>query len=152
MEHASMVHALDEIRGVLKPNGALIDLRPVEDNWQVEVGSSAGYQISTGSTYQAAGRLSDLPAALEDDEAAFKAMREAESNGWYVKEKEQEFDFFYYWDTPSEMKEFMESEWEDFEKLEESVYRKAGSLWVSAGGEARMRVRIKMLITGWKKL
>lgn len=120
-----MAHALDEIRRVLKPNGILLDLRPVQDNWSVEVVSSAGWQ--------AAGRLSDLPAALEDDEAAFQAMREAESNGWFVKEKEEEFDFFYYWDTPSEMKEFMENEWEDFEKLEEDVYRKTSSLWVSAG-------------------
>lgn len=144
MEHASMVHALDEIRRTLKPSGVLLDLRPVEDNWQVEVVSSAGWQ--------AAGRLSDLPAAVEDDEAAFHAMREAESNGWYIKEKEKEFDFFYYWDTPSEMKEFMESEWENFEKLEESVYRKTSSLWVSAGGDARVRVRVKMLITLWNKL
>lgn len=144
MEHAGMVHALDEIRRTLKPNGVLLDLRPVEDNWQVEVVSSTGWQ--------AAGRLSDLPAAVEDDEAAFHAMREAESNGWYVREKEKEFDFFYYWDTPSEMKEFMESEWEDFEKLEESVYRKTSSLWVSAGGDARVRVRVKMLITLWNKL
>lgn len=139
-----MVHALDEIRRTLKPNGVLLDLRPVEDNWQVEVVSSTGWQ--------AAGRLSDLPAAVEDDEAAFHAMREAESNGWYVREKEKEFDFFYYWDTPSEMKEFMESEWDDFEKLEESVYRKTSSLWVSAGGDARVRVRVKMLITLWNKL
>lgn len=144
MEHAGMVHALDEIRRTLKPSGVLLDLRPVEDNWQVEVVSSAGWQ--------AAGRLSDLPAAVEDDEAAFHAMREAESNGWYIKEKEKEFDFFYYWDTPSEMKEFMESEWEDFEKLEEGVYRKTSSLWVSAGGDARVRVRVKMLITLWNKL
>lgn len=119
-------------------------MRPVEDNWQVEVVSSTGWQ--------AAGRLSDLPAAVEDDEAAFHAMREAESNGWYVREKEKEFDFFYYWDTPSEMKEFMESEWDDFEKLEESVYRKTSSLWVSAGGDARVRVRVKMFITLWNKL
>lgn len=139
-----MVHALDEIRRTLKPNGVLLDLRPVEDNWQVEVVSSTGWQT--------AGRLSDLPAAVEDDEAAFHAMQEAESNGWYVREKEKEFDFFYYWDTPSEMKEFMESEWEDFEKLEENVYRKTSSLWVSAGGDARVRVRVKMLITLWNKL
>lgn len=144
MEHAGMVHALDEIRRTLKPNGVLLDLRPVEDNWQVEVVSSTGWQT--------AGRLSDLPAAVEDDEAAFHAMREAESNGWYVRKKEKEFDFFYYWDTPSEMKEFMESEWEDFEKLEENVYRKTSSLWVSAGGDARVRVRVKMLITLWNKL
>lgn len=143
MKHESMVHALDEIRRTLKPNGILIDLRPVESNWSVEVFSSAGYQ--------AAGRLSDLPAAVADDEAAFKAMREAESNGWYIKKEEEEFAFFYYWDTPSEMKEFMENEWEDFEKMEESVYKKASSLWASANADACMRVRVTMLITKWER-
>ncbi|MEK6751177.1 MAG: hypothetical protein AABZ00_02840, partial [Chloroflexota bacterium] len=56
---------------------------------------------------------------------------------------------FYYWDTPSEMKKFMEDEWEDFEKLEEDVYKKTGSLWASANADARVRVRVKMLITKW---
>lgn len=140
-----MVHALDEIRRTLKSKGTLIDLRPVEENWRVEV-------VSTGSTCQAAGRLSDQPVGVADDEAAFQAMREAEANGWYVKENEEAFDFFYYWDTPSEMKEFMENEWEDFEKLEERVYRKTSSLWVSAGAEARVRVRVKMLVTCWKRI
>ncbi len=138
-----MVHALDEIRRTLKPNGILIDLRPVESNWSVEVVSSAGWQ--------AAGRLSDLPTAVEDDEAAFNAMRAAESNGWYSKKEEKEFAFFYYWDTPSEMKEFMEDEWEDFEKLEESVYKKTSSMWASANADARVRVRVNMLITKWEK-
>ncbi len=138
-----MVHALDEIRRTLKPNGILIDLRPVESNWSVEVVSSAGWQVS--------GRLSDLPAALADDEAAFNAMRAAESNGWYSKKEEKEFAFFYYWDTPSEMKEFMEDEWEDFEKLEEDVYKKTSSLWASSNADARVRVRVNMLITKWEK-
>lgn len=143
MQHESMVHALDEIRRVLKPNGILIDLRPVESNWSVEVVSSAGWQVS--------GRLSDLPAAVADDEAAFKAMRAAESKGWYSKKEEKEFAFFYYWDTPSEMKEFMEDEWEDFEKLEDAVYKKTSSLWASSNADARVRVRVNMLITKWKK-
>ena len=138
-----MVHALDEIRRTLKPNGILIDLRPVESNWSVEVVSSAGWQ--------AAGRLSDLPTAVEDDEAAFNAMRAAESNGWYSKKEEKEFAFFYYWDTPSEMKEFMEDEWEDFEKLEEDVYKKTSSLWALSNADARVRVRVNMLITKWQK-
>ncbi len=138
-----MVHALDEIRRTLKPNGILIDLRPVESNWSVEIVSSVGWQ--------AAGRLSDMPAAVEDDEAAFNAMRAAESNGWYSKKEEKEFAFFYYWDTPSEMKEFMEEEWEEFEKMEEDVYQKASSLWASANADARVRVRVNMLITIWVK-
>ena len=139
-----MVHALDEIRRTLKANGILIDLRPVESNWSVEVSSLAGYQL--------AGRLNDMPMGLADDEAAFKAMREVESRRWYIKEKEEEFAFFYYWDTPSEMKEFMETEWDSFEKMEDDVYQKTKSLWSQANADARVRVRVKMLITRWKKL
>ena len=139
-----MVHALDEIRRTLKPNGILIDLRAVEEKWPVEVVSLAGWQ--------AAGRLTDLPAAVADDEAAFNAMREVESRRWYIKEKEQEFSYFYYWDTPSEMKEFMDEEWEGFEKMEESVFRAVKSAWTLANADARVRMRVKMLITRWRKV
>jgi hypothetical protein len=50
------------------------------------------------------------------------------------------------------MKEFMEDEWEGFEKLEESVYQSAQSAWAVANADARVQVRVKMLITRWKKL
>ena len=138
-----MVHALGEIRRTLKSNGILIDLRPMSSNWSVEVASSTGYQL--------AGRLNAMPEGLADDEAAFKAVREVESRRWFVKEKEEEFAFFYYWDTPSEMKEFIETEWDNFEKLEEHVFQETKSLWVSANADARIRVRVKMLITRWGK-
>lgn len=142
MEHASMVHALDEIRRTLKPNGLLIDLRPVEDNWTVEIPSSSGLQI--------AGRLTDMSIGIADDAAAFAAMKDVESRGWFVREREEEFAFFYYWNTPSEMKEWIDEEWDDFEKIEEDAYRKTQSLWASANADARVRVRVKMLITRWK--
>jgi hypothetical protein len=92
-----------------------------------------------------------MPIGLADDAAAFKAMKEVESRRWYIKDKEEEFAFFYYWDTPSEMKEFMETEWEDFEKMEENIYRTAQSLWSQANADAQVRVRVKMLITRWEK-
>jgi len=142
MEHASMVHALGEIHRTLKPGGILIDLRPVEDNWAVEVHSATGLQI--------VGYLTDMPIGKADDEAAFAAMRDVESRGWFLSERSEEFAFFYYWDTPSEMKEWIDLEWEDFEKIEEDVYRKTQSLWSSANADARVRVRVKMLITRWK--
>ena len=139
-----MVHALDEIHRTLKPNGILIDLRPVSENWTVEIHASSGSPV--------AGYLVDTPEARADDEAAFAAMRDVEGRGWFVREEEQEFAYFYYWDTPSEMKEFLETEWEDFEKIEEDVYRKAQALWAIANADARVRVRVKMLITRWKVL
>ena len=49
------------------------------------------------------------------------------------------------------MKQFMEDEWEDFEKMEEHVYQKASSMWASANADARLRVRVNMLITLWEK-
>jgi len=138
-----MVHALDEIKRTLKPNGILIDLRPVEDNWPVEVASQQEVRI--------AGRLTDMPIGKADDEAAFHAMRDVESRGWYTKEREEEFAFFYYWDMPSEMKEFIDTEWGDFEKMEENIYRATQSLWSRANADAKVRVRVKMLITRWRK-
>lgn len=138
-----MVHALDEIRRTLKPQGVLIDLRPVEDHWAVEVASSREFQV--------VGYLTDMPMGVADDAAAFHAMAEVESLGWFVKEREEEFGFFYYWDTPSEMKEYMEQEWEDFEKLEDDVFQKSKSMWASANADARLRIRVKMLITRWAK-
>lgn len=143
MEHASMVHALAEIRRVLQPDGVLIDLRLLEARWPVEVASAA-------STVEV-GRLTDLPIAVADDEAATRAMQEAESHGWFVREREEIFSYVYSWDRPSEMKEFMEDEWEGIEKLEESVYQSAQSAWAVANADARVQVRVKMLITRWKK-
>ena len=139
-----MVHALNEIHRTLKPNGILLDLRPLEDSWSVEISSGAGGQAS--------GRLSDLPQGIADDAAANQAMREVEARGWFIQKKLEEFSYFYYWDTPSEMKEFMEEEWEDFEKLEEDVYRKTAALWASASADARVRVRVKMHVAVWNKL
>ncbi len=144
-----MVHALDEIHRTLKPNGILIDIRPVEENWPVEVVSTSSTQGNASTGYQVAGRLTDVPIAVADDEAAFHAMRDVESRRWYIKEKEEEFAFFYYWDTPSEMKEFMDEEWEGLEKMDADVFSAVKSAWTIANADARVRVRVKMLITKW---
>lgn len=139
-----MVHALSEIRRVLKPGGSLLDLRPLEDSWSVEVVSGAGYQVS--------GRLSDMPRGVADDAAANQAMKEVEARRWFIQKTKEEFPYFYYWDTPSEMKDFMEREWENFEKLDEAVYRNTSSLWASANADARVRVRVKMHAAVWNKI
>jgi SAM-dependent methyltransferase len=138
-----MVHALQELRRVLVPGGILIDLRPIADGWPVEVASQAGIQT--------AGQVTDLPEGLGDDAAANAAMAEAERAGWFGRQREETFPFYYSWDTPREMQAYVEEEWTDFIKVEPAVWSAVRSLWSVAEAEARVRVRLKMLITRWVK-
>src|SRR5258707_450223 len=101
-----MVHALEEIQRVLVPNGILIDLRPLADNWRVEVVSLREVKRT--------GRVEDLPEQTNGDLAANEAMKEVEKRGWFKREQDELFPFIYSWDTPSEMEEFVKEDWADF--------------------------------------
>jgi hypothetical protein len=139
-----MVHALDEIRRVLAPNGILIDLRPVGDRWRVEV-------VSARETRQT-GTMTDLPSGVEDDHAANQSMAEGERKGWFARESETFFPIHYIWDTASEMEEWIDTEWEDFVSLEQETRRATRSAWALGDADSRVRVEVKVLITRWKKL
>jgi hypothetical protein len=137
-----MVHALNEIHRVLVPNGILLDLRPLLDNWHVEVASSREVRET--------GRVQDYPLGLADDEAANKAMAEAESNGWFKREEGTFFPLHYSWDSASEIEEWIHDEWEDFIGLDEETKRATRSAWALGDADSRVRVRVKMLLTRWK--
>ena len=137
-----MVHALSEIRRVLVPDGVMIDLRPLQDRWQIEVASGRGIRES--------GRVQDLPGLLADDEAANRAMAQAAANGWFSREREENFPYYYSWDTPSEMEEWVEAEWQDFVALDEDAKRATRSVWSLSDADARVQITVKMLITRWR--
>jgi hypothetical protein len=144
MEHASMVHALGEIRRVLVPGGVLLDLRPMEERWPIEI-------VWNGGSKEAA-RLAVLPGYQEDEQAADRAMAEAESLGWYGREEHALVPYRYYWDTPSEMKEAIEEEWEEPDKLEAKAYRAVQGAWAVANADARVCVNMALSFTRWRKL
>ncbi len=100
---------------------------------------------------QIAGRLNGLPGDMGDDEAAFKAMDEVKSRGWFISKKEDSFPYFYYWDTPSEMKEVLDKDWDGANTLDIDVYQKTSSIWASANADARVRVRVTIQIARWEK-
>jgi hypothetical protein len=139
-----MVYALDEIRRVLVPGGSLIDIRPLAERWNVEVISARGSQ--------ATGRVEDLPEQVNADTASNEAMREVESRRWFQREQEEFFPFFYSWDTPSEMEEFIAEDWSDFIGLSEEAKKATRAAWAISDADSRVRVRVKILITRWKKL
>jgi hypothetical protein len=137
-----MVHALSEIGRALTSEGTLIDLRPLADRWTVEVTSARESRRG--------GRVTDLPQGLEDDAAANQAMQKGAENGWFLREREEIFPFFYYWDSPNEMQEYVEEEWSDFIRIEDDVWRNVRSVWATGDADARVRVRLQMLLTRWK--
>ena len=132
-----MVHALNQIRRALTPKGRMIDLRPLLDRWPVEVAWSGGFQE--------AGNATDLPGPLDDDAAANAAMAAASAN--FRGEREEVFPFYYYWDTPKEMQDYIAENWDDVIQVEEAVWANLRSLWATSNADARVRMRLKMLIT-----
>ncbi len=137
-----MVHALEEIRRVLVPDGILLDIRPLNDHWPVEVVSARGFEET--------GRADDLPDQINADAASNAAMREVERRGWFQREQEEFFPYFYSWDTPSEMEEFVADEWADFIGLGEETKKATRSAWALGDADSRVRVRVKILITRWR--
>jgi len=138
-----MVHALREIQRVLRPDGLLIDLRPFDDRWPVEV-------TSARETHQV-GRLLDLEFAITSDQAAERAIEQAAAEGRFIREEGEFFPFLYYWDTPNEMQEFIAEEWEEFNGLDQETMQAARSAWAIGDADSRVRIRMKMLITRWRK-
>ena len=139
-----MVHALNEIHRVLFPNGILIDLRPVMDRWRIEV-------VSARETRET-GRVTDFDIGLADDIAATRSMAQAEANDWFTREQEDFFSYIYSWDTPKDMEEWLEEEWNDYIGLEEEARQSTRSAWALADGDAQVRLKVKMLITRWMKV
>jgi hypothetical protein len=138
-----MVHALKEIRRILVRNGVLIDLRPLIDRTLVEV-------TSNRETVEI-GLVTQQPEDLADDEAASGAIAEAVEQGWFIRERGESFPYAYYWDSPSEMKVYVEEEWASFITFDEQLWRKIRSMWAVADGDARLRIRLKMLIARYRK-
>jgi hypothetical protein len=139
-----MVHALREIRRVLADDGVMIDLRPLHDQWPVEVTSAREVRET--------GRVHDYPGIRADDEAANRAMAEAAANGWFSRDREDSFSYYYAWDTPSEMEEWIDTEWEDFLTIEEETKRATRSAWALGEADTYVRLRVKMVITRWNVL
>jgi hypothetical protein len=138
-----MVHALEEIRRTLVPGGILVDLRPLAKPGSVE--------LVAGSHQLKMGKLTNFPSEKINEKASDSAFRKAAQRGWFFRESNASFPFFYYWDSPREMRDYIQEEWSDFTVLEDDLFSTIQSAWAAAGADRRVRVRLKMLLRCWRK-
>ena len=109
-----MVHALNEIERALAPHATLIDLRPLLDRWPLEVSWSGGHSEAS--------RATDVEESLAYDVAADAAFAAQAALGGLVRELQETFPLYYYWDTPKEMQAYIEEEWSDVITVEDSAW------------------------------
>jgi ubiquinone/menaquinone biosynthesis C-methylase UbiE len=134
--------ALNEIHRVLVPNGIMIDLRSIMDSWEIEVVSLREIRKT--------GRVNDIPDGLEHDAGANRAIEQASVNGWFSRNREEFFSYYYSWDTPNEMEESIKEDWDDFITLDEQTLKSTRSAWTMADADSRVRLKVKVLISQWK--
>jgi SAM-dependent methyltransferase len=124
-----MVHALEEIRRLLRPGGILLDLHPVAGSWMVEVHQAGrllhaepfpGHEVSD-----------------QDIRIAEGALAAAVQGGLYVVESSREFEFLTYGPSVAELREFL---------VQENAYDNAPMDADMAAREAEVAARIEAIM------
>jgi hypothetical protein len=137
-----MVHALDEARRVLVPQGILIDLRPYCVEVSLELIFEAGMESIA---------MLDSSSSKPDDLAADKAFESAAQAGIFKELKLEYFYHAYYWNSVEDFLVDYEEKWKDDIVLPRKVIRKASSLYGKHPAGARLRARIRSKLVVYEK-
>jgi len=99
-----MVHALQTIHTLLKPDGCLLDLRPR--------GLPAELSALTGSGWQGLGQIQETDDFVEYRQAA-EAVAQVLERGLFALEQKGQYDYLIYADSLGELQEYLAEEWTD---------------------------------------
>jgi len=137
-----MVHALEECRRVLQPGGLLVDLRPYDGVWPLEVVGDRGTRRAGALDYSQDG---------PDDAAADAAIDEAVRLGWFHRERTTTFKFAWYWHSLTALETYMAERPTKIFWAPASARVAAADALAAAVPGARLRVRRGMLIGRYRK-
>lgn len=113
-----MVHALQQIHGLLAPGGCLIDMHPN--------GEPPPITVRLGPEHHLAGWVRET-SEYESYDLADKALATAVSHHFYHQQRQETFAFITYFDTLADLQQFLTDEWNDA-YLEDQVARHIESL------------------------
>lgn len=120
-----MVHALIITRGLLRPHGALADLR--NDRFAGIRARDAQVYCLTGNRRLPAGRIK-IVKPLADFRAADRAIHEVVRRGLFRLGAVDVFEVRYYFDSPAHLDKAVSRFWSPFATLEDSTRRRLGAL------------------------
>ena len=143
-----MVHALEAVHRLLKPNGTLVDIRPHAEPSILEV--AAGDQ----TLFAEPKREGDHEGVLDSD----RAMDEILERKIFEAVRGRDFEFFSYGSTAAELREFWDrySDYEDTPieeeqpSFEDKVYAKADEVRKDSGKDAEVIVHERVTIARLK--
>jgi len=143
-----MVHALEEVRHLLKSTGVLIDMHPVAESSPIE--------ITQGGKIDLAGLLL-VRQWFIDYQQADNALAEILQVGLYVVDRESMFDSFTYYDSVDEMKTSLKRSFDKFARdaqaadedvpQAEALAARADQLMQTAVSGAELRVHERIHIS-----
>jgi hypothetical protein len=141
MNYGGMVHALEEIRRLLKPTGTLIDIHPVAEPSPVE--------IRHGGAIDVAGHLS-VQSWCIDYEQADQALSEIVRRGLFAVERQSVFESRTHYGSADEMRTSLKEALDKYARDGESpgtevpqveaLAARAGGLMQAAGTGAELMV------------
>ena len=99
-----MVHALEKVHRLIKPDGKLIDIHPTPE--------PASIEVRLGERIIPAGWLQETDDYVEY-ELADTALTNVVNTGLFTLERQGAFTFVSYADTLAELREYLADEWQD---------------------------------------
>jgi len=130
-----MVHALEEVHRLLKPDGCLIEIHPILVNPLVKV--------FAGSTALFAGPYPGFD-YQEDLRQAENALLQSVQGGLFTLQRSREFDFLTYGSSITELQDFWE---EPAESREAELYTQVEEVMQAAGQGVKVALHEKARIS-----
>ena len=131
-----MVHALEKIHQLLKPDGKLIDIHPS--------GEPPPIEVCVGQRTTVVGWMKETDDFIEYAQAG-AALSEAIGRGWFDIERKGTFEFATHADSVSDLREYLAKEWKDA-ILDEAVAARAEQLLSAVERDKGLMVREQIRI------
>ena len=137
-----MVHALEKIHQLLRPDGKLIDIHPS--------GAPPPIEVRIGDHVACVGCMKETDDFIEYTQAS-DALTQVVQRGLFAVEREGTFEFVTYADSVADLREYLAKEWKDA-ILDEDVAARAeqllGGVERDRGLIVREQIRIARLRPG----